>query len=152
MSVILWFAPTPPSCSHPPVLCLVCQICALRGMGSLTHFSLSLSRTQQDGGADEVVSLHLQPARLEVPPQMDCVDPMTQIQGIAADTCCARSQVVTKPCGLCTDLRPGSHHHAALEREDTKGRPTERKPRRPGSSLHPLTMSYIPEQQVITDV
>lgn len=26
---------------------------------------------------------------------MDCVDSMTQIQGIAADTCCGRSQVVT---------------------------------------------------------
>ena len=26
---------------------------------------------------------------------MDFVDPMTQIQGIAADTCCGRSQVVT---------------------------------------------------------
>lgn len=82
MLVILWFTPTPPSCNHPPVLCFVRQICELRGTGSLTHFSLSLSSTQQDGGADGVVSLYLQPARLEVPPQMDCVDPMTQIQGI----------------------------------------------------------------------
>lgn len=41
------------------------------------------------------MTLYLQPACSEGPPQKDRVDPMAQIEGIAADTCCARSQVVT---------------------------------------------------------
>ena len=45
-----------------------------------------------------------------------------------------------KPRGLYTDQWPGSHHLSALEGEDTEGRPNEREPRRPGSSLHPLTL------------
>lgn len=38
---------------------------------------------------------YLQPAHLEEPPQMDRVDGKAQIEGITADTCCARSQVVS---------------------------------------------------------
>ena len=40
------------------------------------------------------MTFYLQPAHLEEPPQTDCVDAKAQIEGITADTCCARSQVV----------------------------------------------------------
>ena len=41
------------------------------------------------------MTLYLQPAPLEEPPQMDRVNPKAQIKRIAADACYARSQVVT---------------------------------------------------------
>ena len=65
---------------------------------------------------------------------------MTQIQGIAAWHLRQIPGCNCKPRGLYTDQWPGSHHHSALEGEDTEGRPAERKHRRPGSSLHPLTL------------
>ena len=56
---------------------------------------MEYGNAQQSCGTEEGMTFYLQPAHLEGPPQTDRVDAEAQIEGITADTGCARSQVVS---------------------------------------------------------
>lgn len=112
--------------SGPPRCALVCEL-----RGDAWHGLWPLHRPDQIQywhwevrGADEGMTLYLQPAHSEEPPQMDRVDPKAQIKRIA-DRCwylrCRTPGCNCTPRGGCANPLPGSHRCSTLQWEDAWG-------------------------------